>query len=302
MKSYHNIILFILLSIFWGAAFTAIKVVVTTLPPIFGAGLRVVCAIACLVIISAIFKKKLFVPAKYILRVWITGLFMIGLPFSLLFWGEMSVSPGLTGIINGSLPLWTFILGGIFIKKYEPFTLRKFLGLCLGIVGIIVIFLPKLHLKGGDSEFFGVLAIVLTIISYAVGTILNRYLITSRPDIDIYASNLNQHIVSLIFLFLVSLIFGEWNKISPSMFSWQVIVAIVYMGLFASALAWIIFFSLIKSWNAIRASAVTYIVPINAIIVDYLFFGNIPRTYEFYGAMAILSGIFVIQSSAIAKK
>src|SRR5258706_10259649 len=80
-----------------------------------------------LVILTAIFKfegRSLRVPSRLRWRMWLTGIFSQGLPFSLLFWGERRISAGLAGVLNGPVPPLAVLIG-LFLIPVGTFFSRK---------------------------------------------------------------------------------------------------------------------------------------------------------------------------------
>ena len=68
-----------------------------------------------------------------------------------------------------------------------------------------------------------------------------------------------------------------------------------------TALAFLIYFHLIREWGAVRASAVTYVAPIIALFWDYVFFKNVPDRFEIVGVAAVLSGVVLLHAPAAPK-
>ena len=289
-------LLFCLLATFWGGSFVAVKFVVRDFPPVFGAALRVATALLTL---SAIFKYErhsLRAPFNLRWRMWVAGLFAQGLPFSLLFWGERLISPGLAGIINGTVPIWTFLLG-LFPAGMESLSARKFFGLFLGLAGVAVIFRPLIFFGGTRGELLGTLAVFLMAVSYAVGSLMSRALLSGRARADFRANLFHQHCGSLVFLVVVSTAAESWPEPRLMFESKAALAAIVYLGLFSTALAWFIYYHLIREWGAVRATTVTYVAPVIALFWDFVFFDNVPRLSESFGVLAILSGVILLHSS-----
>ena len=75
-------------------------------------------------------------------------------------------------------------------------------------------------------------------------------------------------------------------------------ISLVYLGVFSTAIAFLIYFHLIREWGAVRASAVTYVAPIIAVFWDYVFFRNIPNRFEILGVLAVLSGVVLLHAPA----
>jgi drug/metabolite transporter (DMT)-like permease len=292
-----DVVLFGLLAAFWGGSFVAIKFAVEVFPPSFSAMLRVGLAYVALASYFRYEGRDLRAPFATRRKMWLAGLFAQGLPFALLFWGERRISPGLAGIINGTVPIWTFVLG-LLAGAGERFSSRKSAGLALGFVGIAVICSPLLSFGGTRGEIAGTAAVFGMAVSYGVGTLLTRGLLSGGAKVDFRANIVNQLFASTLFLAAISFATDRWP--SPALFfsSTAALVSIAYLGLFSTALAFLIYFHLIREWGAVRASAVTYVAPIIAVFWDYVFFRNVPDRYEIVGVLAVLSGVVLLHAPA----
>jgi drug/metabolite transporter (DMT)-like permease len=221
-------------------------------------------------------------------------LFAQGIPFAFLFWGERRVSPGLAGIVNGTVPLWTFIFG--LALGAESFTRRKITVLLLGFAGIAVICAPVLSFTGSREEVLGTAAVFVMALSYGVGTRLTRSILSGKNPADFRANSFHQNCASFVFLALISLIAEPWPSFSVVSASPGAVIAIVYLGVCSTAAAFLIYFHLIREWGAVRASAVTYVVPVVALFWDYVFFRTVPPPGEILGVMAVLAGVWILNA------
>lgn len=292
-----DLVLFALLAAFWGGSFVAIKFAVLVFPPAFSAMLRVGLALAVLAAYFGYEGRSLHVSAAVRRRMWLAGLFAQGLPFALLFWGEKKISPGLAGIINGTVPLWAFLMG-LLAGTGETFTLKKTFGLLLGFAGIAIICSPMLSFGGSHDEILGTAAVFLMAIAYGVGTLLTKSLLSGSAKVDFRANIVHQLCASTVFLLAVSGATESWPSWSVVAHSPAALVSIFYLGVFSTALAFLIYFHLIREWGAVRAAAVTYVAPIIAVFWDYVFFRNVPNGAEIIGVLAVLSGVVLLHSSA----
>jgi drug/metabolite transporter (DMT)-like permease len=225
---------------------------------------------------------------------WLAGLFAQGFPFALLFWGEKRVSPGLAGIINGTVPIWAFLLG--LLGGGETFTRRKSAGLLLGFAGIAVICSPLLSFGGTRGEIAGTAAVFLMAICYGVGTLMTRSLLSGPAKADFRANAFHQNCASVVFLVVASYFAEPWPSAQAVFSSPVAIISILYLGVLSTALAFLIYFHLIREWGAVRASAVTYVAPIVAVFWDYVFFRNVPDRFEIVGVLAVLSGVVLLHA------
>lgn len=288
-----NYLLFALVGVFWGGSFVAIKYAIGDVPPTLAAWLRVLMGALFLIPIYLVTGKQLTVQASRRWNVWIAGLFAQGLPFAFLFWAEKSVSAGLAGIMNGTVPIWTFLLSLVYLKRLEMVSGRTLLGVALGFVGLIIINYPLIQVGDGSGQALGVLALLGMAICYSIGTIMNRRILAGDNKVDLYANVLQQHLASCVFLLVVTGVSGNLSLASVTSRS---LLAVAYLGICSTAIAWLVFYTLIKEWGAVRASTITYVVPPVALLLDYLFFGNTPSSSAIIGALGILAGVFLIQS------
>ena len=288
--SLKNYLLFLLLPAFWGGSFIAIKSVVGVIPPIWAASTRVILAFVFLAILYKVLSYPFKLSLKQAAYSWLTSVFSLTLPFSLLFWGEQYVSAGLAGVINGTAPIWTMVLGRYILKADEGFSWRKSIALFLGMAGLLVIFMPKIQISGSNQEFLGMLAIVGMAISYAMGTIMNRIALKNNPDMNSKASVFHQMGAGALGLSLCALLSTSMPS-AQDLVSWFMNPAIIYMGVFSTALAYIFYFSLIKNLGAVRASAVAYLVPVAALALDALIHNSVPNSNELLGCILIFTAI-----------
>ena len=286
---------FLLLGCFWGGSFIAIKFAIASVPFSIAVFLRILIGLCVLFGACLLLKKPLTLPKKVLPWVWLNGLFSIGLPFLFLFWAEEHVSAGLAGIMNGTVPIWTALLGLMFLKEYERASWRKMVGVFTGLLGVVVIFAPSLQMSESRQMFLGLLALWMMALLYASGTLMAKQLISGKSKVPVIAAALHQHLASSVLVGLYLVFTGQ----SFAQVDWQMrpVVALFYMGICSTGLAFLIFFDLVSKWGAVRASTVTYLIPTVCLILDYFVFGNTPHLNQLVGIGIVFSGIFLVQRS-----
>lgn len=289
---YFNICVYLLLATLWSGSFINIKVVVDVLPPIFSAMMRVLISLVCFTLFFLVTRKQVFLLPKKYWPVWVAGLFTQAFPFMFLFYGEKFVAPGLASILNSTVSLWSLILGTLLFRDLSEWTPLKVAGVILAFSGIILIFYPML--SDGENSVIGVCAILGMAISYAIGGLINQFVIFKNKNITFEINLFQQNLSSTLCLLLVSLSVESWSTLG-GVFDLKVVLSFLYLGVMATAVAWLIYFHLIREWSAVRAASVTYLVPLLAIFWDYLFLHLVPGKNEILGAVAILLGVILIQ-------
>lgn len=292
-----NFLLFSLLALFWSGSFITIHFSVAAFSPLFGAMMRIFIGLVFLTLIMWQQQFSFGVPKTIYWRLIIVALLAQGIPFACLFMGETAIAPAIAGIINSTTPIWALVINVIFLKEYDQLTIKKMTGLLIGIVGITLIFWPMLQHQKTHDTLTGLLLVLIMAISYALGAILNKRLLFGRASIPLQANLWHQTLVNFVFLSVISLLFKQWPTWQHFTHAHVALWSLLYLGLFSTAIAWIIFFHLLHAWDAVRASSVMYLVPLLAILWDQIFLHTIPPAVELYGAAAILLGVVLIQLS-----
>ena len=295
-----NRALFLLVACFWGGSFVAIKEIVAVVHPVSGAAMRTIVSLVSLILIFSVRRMPMTVERKHLPRLWLAGMFSQALPFLLLFWGETKVSAGLAGILNGTVPLWTLMIGLLFLRDVETFTKRKAGGLALGLIGVAVIFYPSIRFGGESGELQGIIALCGMACCYGIAIVMTRRLQVGKAKIPFQASVFQQQIASTVVLTIIACVVNGpaslWVPWTPT--AWG---AAVYLGFCSTALAFLIFYHLISTWDAVRASAVTYLVPFVGLILDFVFNGRIPKSNEIIGVFIVMTGVVLVQGFAKGK-
>lgn len=298
MKNPLKIIsLFLVLGMLWGSAFIGIEVLVREIPPWLAAALRIGFATLFLYAFSLSRRKHPPLSLRLRLKVWAAGLLTIGLPFSFLFWGEKKISGGLAGIINGTVPIWTALI--VFAgsrRTQNSMSKMLMLGIVLGFSGLLVIFYPRISIPSAREEFSGALAVVFMALCYAFSNLLNRQMITETKGLRIQDATFHQHLASFVYVLALSLVTESWPSFSDIFLRKEIILTAIYLGIFPSAVAFWIYFYLLKEIGSVQTAAVTYIVPVFALALDYLILGHRPEVSGLVGVALILGGLYFVRS------
>lgn len=289
-----NLILLLLLVTFWSGSFIGIKYAILAWPPFFSAAVRVFISLITIRVLIIIYRKETKIQFQLRWRVWILGIFALGISFASLFWGERFISPGLAGILNSTTMIWTFLISICIFKKEIPFLYIKLFGVILGFTGIITIFWPMLTFENSRWELWGSIAVIIMAISYAIAGILAQRFFKDYGKLDLLTNLYHQCWSALFFLLLLSLCFEHWPSWHTASKDYAAIIGTIYLGVFSTGFSWLIYYHLIREWGAVRASIAPYIVPIGALITDYLFFHHVPLLSQCIGVVIILLAIFVI--------
>jgi drug/metabolite transporter (DMT)-like permease len=290
--TYTNLGLMLLLSAIWGASFMLIKIAVGDLGPMTLAGLRVLTGSVVLALI--IRAKGQRFPRGW--RLWgrfaVMGATGILVPFAAISWGTQYIASGLSAILNASMPLFTFITAMLWGN--EKATWKRGLGVLIGFGGILILTWPNLQ-SGLQTSLLGELAVVLAALSYAVAIVYAKRVLSDQPPL---LASLGQ--VSTGFILFVPLMALEqpWTH-TPLLVS---IGAVMILGVFGTAIAYLIYYRLLASVGATTTSIVTYIVPVFGIFWGWAILGERLSWNAFVALAMILSGLLLVNRLPIRRR
>jgi drug/metabolite transporter (DMT)-like permease len=291
-----NLISYILSATFWGGSFFAIKYVLEGFPPVTGAFLRLSVALIFLSVVFRVFQKKVYIAPRLRRLVFVAGFFAMALPWMLLFWGETHISSALAGIINGTVPLFVLIIGTLTNREPQKFPWTKLVGLILGFLGIAIIFFPKVSLRFDVNEIYGIIAVTGMAISYAISGLLTQKIMKDHEAPDLYSNLYFQILGSTVVVGLASLIFDKpWNAHFD--IKKESLMALVYLGVGSSAIAYFLLYRLIPKWGIVRATTVNYLVPPISILFQWALGGDLAKSNEILGMVVILCGVLTTNLS-----
>jgi drug/metabolite transporter (DMT)-like permease len=293
-----NTTLFLFVAACWAGSFLAIKPLVSIVSPLTAGAMRIGVAVVFLSILLPIMRIPLRAPSEARIKIWICGLAAFSIPFALLFWGETKITPGLAGILNGTVPLWVFGLGLLFTPGIEPFSMQKVFGLLFGLSGICSIFLQKVFVPGGDPSLLGAVAVFLMAASYGTSVLLNRSLFLKAKNLHPF-TNLYQQLVSgFLSLSVLAILFegvpqpSSWTPLST------VVISELYLGVVSTSIAFMMFYRLIREWGSVRAATVTYVIPAVTLVFDLILNGHTPTFNEVIGVAGVTIGVITLNLPA----
>jgi drug/metabolite transporter (DMT)-like permease len=270
---------FAAVSVLWGIPYLFIKVAVDDgVPPVFLAWARVALGAAVLLAIAhragvlGQTRGRLGVIAAYVLV-------EICIPFPLIAAGERHVSSSLTAILIATVPLIVAVMAMRY-DKAERVTGRRLLGLLLGFAGVVA--LVGIDVAGDGDELLGVGLILLAAVGYSAGPIiLNRHL----TDVDARAM-----MAVALAIGAVALAPFAALDVPDQRPSGEALGSIVALGLFCTAAALTLFTVLIADVGPSRASVITYVAPVVALVLGIAILDERPGAGTVVGLVLIVAG------------
>lgn len=278
-------LLFALCSVIWGVPYLFIKIAVDAgVAPGFVAWARVALGAALLVPFAAHrgAMRGLVGHTGPIVAYTATE---IAIPFVLIAVGEQHVSSSLAAILVSTMPL-LLALVSLWLSPADRPTGIRLVGLVIGLGGVVA--LLGIDVGGRPSELLGAVLVLGATLCYATAPlIVSRYLTNLDPLGPVAAS------LILATIALLPAAIAGWPRAMPSP---AAIVAIVVLGVVCTVLGLVIFFQLIGEAGASRASLITYVNPVVAVVVGVL------ALHEHVGVMSLVGLLLILGGSWLAAR
>jgi drug/metabolite transporter (DMT)-like permease len=223
------------------------------------------------------------------------GLLNNAIPFTLFVWGQHHIASGLAAILNATTPLFTVLVAHLLTED-ERLSPGKVLGLCMGLLGVILMLGAEL-LAGLGTALFAQIACLAAALSYAFAGIFGRRF--KRMGVPPLATATGQVTASsLLILPLVLVVDQPWELQAPSLASWAAMLGI---GVLSTALAYILYFRILAAAGATNLLLVTFLIPVSAILLGGLLLGESLETKHFVGMGMIGFGLALIDGRIIGR-
>jgi drug/metabolite transporter (DMT)-like permease len=285
--------LFGLITVVWGLSFVAIKVGLDAFPPVLFAALRHDLASVLLLAYVAASSHRWIPRTRSDLElVAIGATLMIGGHFALLFVGQQYVPSALGAILLSLTPILTGLFAVVLLPS-ERMRIHGAVGLALGLLGVLVVANPSPESLGG--QLWGVLLLLASAASFSLGAVWAKRYTPSLPLVSIQAWMMlaGAGVLHAISFALPTETFAAVEVTRES------VVALGYLGAFASALAFLAYFRLIDDVGPSETSLVNYATPAVTAVAGWALLGEQLSVLTVAGFGLILAGFLFVKADAI---
>jgi drug/metabolite transporter (DMT)-like permease len=272
----------VLLAAIWGSSFLFMRISTVEFGPLPTAAVRV--AIAAAFLLPLVLLRGLGATLlKNWRHVFLIGMFNSGIPFACFSFALLSITTGLSAILNATVPMFGALVAWLWLKDKPNHS--RLLGLVVGFAGVAMLAWDKATFKpdaSGVAPGWAVLACLLACICYALSaSYTKRYLKGLPPLITAAGSQIGATVgLALPALWL-------WPAKMPGSSAW---LALLVVGVLCTGIAYILYFRLIETAGPARALAVTFVVPVFAVLYGALFLGEAVTLWMLVCAVVIVCG------------
>ena len=279
---------FILLGLVWGSSFLWIKIALREIGPFTLVAFRLLFGLIALLAIMRLQRQAFPRDRRTLLAYLFLGVFNTALPFVLISWGEISIDSALASILNGTMPLFTIVIAHFWLHD-EKITLTRMGGLIVGFVGVVMLVSRNAGSGGATgNSMLGQLAVLGAAASYATAvTFARKNLRGQRPLVQATMVVL----IADVLIGLITPVVDRPLSLPTLPLTW---LALAWLGLLGSCLAYLLYFYLINTWGATRAALVTYVFPVIGVILGVVFLNEVADWRLVAGSLLVVGGIAVV--------
>ena len=271
--------LIIAIGIAWGSSFLFIKVSAPEVGPITLVFSRL--------LIASLILSPFFITREYLQNIredFPSILFLAcinaSVPFYLFSRAAIDLNAGTMSVLNGTTPLFAFIIASLWLKLGSNFT--QLLGIVIGIVGLFIF-------VGYESLEFSLFALVLCLLASFSYAFSSNYIFTTKEIDATYLASMTLLVATFLvfpFTFLESgLHFSHQN---------EVLLSVFLLGFLCTGLAYMGYVILIKRVGPVKASTVVLIVPVSGMLWANLFLNEVITYTMLVGCLLIITGVGLI--------
>ncbi len=278
--------------VIWGSTYLFIKYAIDTIPPFMLGATRFFASGGILYALARVRGA-----GKPTAQDWraaaITGVLMLGAGNGAVMWAERTVASGVVALIVSSVPIWIVLLDWLRPHGRRP-RAAMFLGLGLGLVGMVILIGPRAIIGQGHVDEIGSLILIVGSISWAIGTLVTRSSQRSASPLVFSALQMVSAAVAMTgmsFLMDEPAGFSLGAVSARSMWSW------LYLVFAGSIIGYTAYVYLLRVVSAAKAATYAYVNPIIAVLLGWLFASEPISARTIVAAAVVLAGVAIITST-----
>lgn len=221
--------------------------------------------------------------ARHWKMVFFVGLLNSGIPFACLAFALLSISTGLSSILNATAPLFGAVVAWVWLKD-RPHGLR-ILGLLIGFVGVALLAWDKASFKpdaSGTATGWAVLACLVACLCYGLSASFTKRYLSGMPTL---VTATGSQLGATLGLALPTI--WLWPQHTPGATAW---LALLWVGVLCTGVAYVLYFRLIETVGPSRSLSVTFVVPVFAVIYGALFLSEAVTPWMLFCGAIIVCG------------
>jgi len=283
----NNLALFLTSALIWGSTWLMITFQLGIVAPLVSVVYRFLLASVILFAYCLIRGRKFNFSRSDHFYILIQGLLLFGFNYWLTYMGITKINSALAAVLSTSIVYFNVIFARLFLG--DPIKMEVITGASIGVIGIVLIFMPEIKLGENSSETMtGIWLLLGGSVFASLGNIVSAK--TQRRKIPVLQANALGMGYAAVFLGSMAFVSGLTFDLEMT-FSY--LGSLVYLALFGSVIAFGAFLTVLGRIGPDKAGYITLVYPVIAIIISTFFEGYHWTMYSIFGLIIILFGNFI---------
>ncbi len=268
----------------WGSTYLAIRIMVETVPPLLGAGVRFTVAGAVMLAVLAV-RRSVRPTRAQLLSALLVGMLLPGAN-AVVSVAEQEVPSAMAALLIASVPLWVLLMRR---AAGEPVSRAGIAAVLVGFAGVALLLKPGE--QSGDATVLGLGAVVVAAVMWASGSFASPRI---RLPGDPLVSTAWQMLLGGVVIVAVGLALGEAGEVDVDAFSTRSLIALAYLIVFGSWLAYTAYAWLLQNAPISKVSTYAYVNPVVAIVLGFLILDEVITPITLVGAAIIVVSVALV--------
>jgi len=287
------ILAFAAIYLIWGSTYLAIRFAIDTIPPLLMVGVRYMIA-GALLYAWVVWRGEATRPTR---AQWGSAFFLGGCFFLLgnggVSWAESRIPSGTAALLVAMVPLWMTVIEWLGPRRRRP-TPLALAGLVIGFLGVAFLAGPGASLTKAAIDPLPVLVLVVTTFGWAYGSLHSSS--AARPPSILQAVAM-QTFAGGILSCAAGTLLGEWRDLDISAISLRSILAMSYLVIFGSIVAFTAYTWLLRVTRPTRVGTYAFVNPIVAVFLGWTLGGEVASARTLIAGAVIVTGVVLILRS-----
>lgn len=278
-----------LLALLWGSSYFFLKIAVAEIPPVTLVAARVSIAAAFLLAVLRLRGERLPADPGTWKRLFLLAMLNSTIAWTVLAWGQQHIDSSLASVLNSTSPIFVFLFTFLF-SRHESTSPVRFLGACLGLVGVVLIVGTE-ALAGLGQQVVGQVAAVSGAMLYAGAAIYGRRFHHLSAPVTAAGTML----CAAACLVPLSLLLDAPWRLAPSL---SALLALTMLSVFSTGVAVMIYFRLVQTIGSLGAASQAYLRAVVGVLLGTLLLGEHLPAVVLAGAVTAIAGVVLINLPA----
>jgi len=293
------ILAFAAIYLIWGSTYLGIRVAVETIPPFLMAGFRFLVSGVILFSFLQLRGATWPTPTQWRDNTIIGACLLLG-GNGVVSWAEQKVPSGLTTLILGASPISMALLDWIRPGGKRP-TLGIWLGIALGLTGLVVLLGPGAIPTGARPPATRVIALILSSTLWWVGSFYAKHVKNAAEPI--HGASI-QMLAGSVLMLTTGLITHELPQVHFALISTRSLIALSYLIFIGSLVAYPVYVWLLTHTTPAKLSTYAYVNPFVAVFLGWAVLNEPITPRIFFAALIIIGAVAILtiqRNKAVSK-